>query len=100
MAPVSRHRAAVLASLALIALTVLDISASSHVVPVVLFVIAPLLVATRGHTRDTAVVAAVAVPLAIAVAVEAHTSTTGRWALAIAGVAAGGILAVWLADLR
>jgi phosphoserine phosphatase RsbU/P len=95
-----RHGFAAVAILALVALTILDITADVHIVPVVYYVIAPLAVATRGTPRQTAWVAAAAVPLATIVAIGSNMSTTARWVLAIAGVAAGGALAVWLANLR
>jgi PAS domain-containing protein len=95
-----RHRSAAAGIVALLVLAAFDIGGGVHVVPAVLFVLAPLAVALRGSPRDTALTAALAVPLAIAVGVTSETGGTGRWVLAIAGVAAGSALAVWLAALR
>jgi PAS domain-containing protein len=96
----ARHRSAALGLLALALLAGIDILGDVHVFPGVVFVVAPLAVALRANARDTAVVAAVAVPAVIAVAFTANTGTTARWVLSVLGVAAGGLLAVWLAELR
>jgi PAS domain-containing protein len=85
---------------ALVALAAVDIAANVHVTPAVLYVVVPLAVALRARPRDTAVVAAAAVPATIAVAVASGTGGTARWTLSVAGVVAGGALAVWLAALR
>jgi PAS domain-containing protein len=95
-----QYRPALLGLLALTALAAGDVLAGVHVVPVVMFVIAPLVVALTANARTTAIVAIGAIPLTIVVAVFADTGETWRWVLSIAGVAAGGVLAVWLAELR
>jgi sigma-B regulation protein RsbU (phosphoserine phosphatase) len=97
---ISGHRSAAVGLLALALLAAFDILADVDVVPGVLFVVVPLAVALRADARDTAVIAAVAVPLVIAVALTSDVGTTARWILSVCGVAAGGMLAVWLAELR
>src|SRR5215208_100847 len=96
----ARHRSAALGLLALTLLAGIDILGNVHVFPGVVFVVVPLAVALRANARDTAVVAAVAVPVVIAVAFASDTGTTARWIVSVTGVAAGGLLAVWLAELR
>jgi len=94
------HRSALVGLLALVALTAGDVLGGVHVVPAVLFVIAPLAVALTAEAASTAIVAVGALPLVVIVAVFADTGTTWRWVLSIVGVAAGGVLAIWLAELR
>ena len=100
MALVRRHSSAALGLLTLLLIAGVDILGNVHIVPAVLFVVVSLAVALRADARDTAIVAALAVPLTVAVALTANTGTTGRWVVAISCVAAAGILAVWLAELR
>jgi PAS domain-containing protein len=95
-----RHLPGVLGVVALLGLTGLELGWSLDVIPATLLVVIPLAVALTSGSRDTLVVALVAVPLAVAVGVTSKTGNTARWAVAIGSVAVGGGLAVWLSAVR
>jgi PAS domain S-box-containing protein len=96
-----RHWPTFLGLGALVVLCSIEAAAGRHVVPLVLFVLAPLAVAIAGTAEATAVVAGVALVAAIVVALAADSTTsTGRWVLSLLGVAIGCALAVLLARVR
>ena len=83
-----------------VALAIGDAVAGGSAIVSGLFIVGPLLAAARTGPRDTAIVAATGIVLAIAVgAVVGTLGEADHW-LRVAVVAAGGALAIWIASLR
>src|SRR3712207_2930602 len=96
-----RHLVTALGCLGVIALVLLDLLSDERVVPPVLFVTMPLVVALAAGPRATALVGALAFAGGLLVTVTADEVVgTHRCVLAMLGLALGSTLAVWLADLR
>jgi PAS domain S-box-containing protein len=80
-------------------LGLVDVLAHEPLVPLVLFVAAPLAVALSGATRDTAVTAAATFAIAVLTGLLSNFSASFSF-LSVTGVALGGAGAVALAHLR
>ena len=79
---------------------VLATALGGSALPVELFLVGPLLVATRGTPRTTAAVGVVALALALAVAAINGSLGETDVVTGLGVVVVGGVLAVWIAALR
>ncbi|HET8673166.1 MAG TPA: PAS domain S-box protein, partial [Thermoleophilaceae bacterium] len=94
-------RVGVTAGLIAIAIVALiDIALASHLVVIGLLIVGPLVAATRSRPRDVVAVTLIALVVGLLLGIRDHRFGSADHVLRLAIVLAGGILAVWTANIR